>query len=124
MMREDVDLENVLQRALARAGIVTGYRHVCRRKACGHAETAADVAERRCPVHGMRLWPKALVRPIRFHDLRHTTAALLLMSGANPAAVQRIPRHSDPRITTAVYGHLLPDYLRAEIDRLRFGFST
>jgi hypothetical protein len=42
------------------------------------------------------------------------------MSGANPAAVQRILRHSDPRITTEVYGHLAPEYLRAEIDRLRF----
>jgi integrase len=69
----------------------------------------------------MKLWPKPKVRPIRFHDLRHTTASLLLMSGASPAAVQRILRHSDPRVTTEVYGHLLPGYLRAEIDRLSFG---
>jgi hypothetical protein len=27
----------------------------------------------------------------------------------------------DPRITTETYGHLPPDYLRSEIDRLRFG---
>ena len=40
-----------------------------------------------------------------------------------PAAVQRILRHSDPRITTEVYGHLVPDYLRAEIDRLSFGIA-
>lgn len=73
----------------------------------------------------MKLWPKAKVRPIRFHDLRHTTASLLLMAGANPAAVQRILRHSDPRITTEVYGHLVPDYLRrAEIDRLSFGLRA
>ena len=31
--------------------------------------------------------------------------------------------HSDPRITTEVYGHLLPGYLRTEIDRLAFGFT-
>lgn len=30
---------------------------------------------------------------------------------------------SDPRITTEVYGHLVPDYLRAEIDRLHFGIT-
>jgi hypothetical protein len=30
------------------------------------------------------------------------------MSGANPAAVQRIMRHTDPRITTETYGHLTP----------------
>jgi hypothetical protein len=68
----------------------------------------------------MKLWPKAKLRAIRFHDLRHTTASLLMMSGANPAAVQRILRHADPRITTEVYGHLAPNYLRAEVDRLRF----
>ena len=45
------------------------------------------------------------------------------MAGANPAAVQRILRHSDPRITTEVYGHLLPGYLRDEINRLSFGIS-
>jgi Phage integrase family len=60
---------------------------------------------------------------LRFHDLRHTTASLLMMGGANPAAVQRILRHSDPKITTEVYGHLAPGYLRDEIERLRFGVS-
>lgn len=75
---------------------------------------------RRGVVGRMKLWAKADVRPIRFHDIRPTTASLLLMSGANPAAVQRILRHSDPRLTTEVYGHLLPGYLRSEIDRLTF----
>ncbi len=72
----------------------------------------------------MVLWPKPVVRPIRFHDLRHTTASLLMMAGANPAAVQRILRHSDPRITTEVYGHLAPGYLRAEVNRLAFGLPA
>ncbi|MGC9985920.1 MAG: hypothetical protein ABSF35_20135 [Polyangia bacterium] len=66
----------------------------------------------------MKLWPKAKVRPIRFHDLRHTTASLLMMAGANPASVHL--RHSNVKTTTTVYGHLLPDYLRSEIDRLTF----
>jgi Phage integrase family len=60
-------------------------------------------------------------RPTRFHDLRHTTASSLLMSGANPAAVQRILRHSPPRITTEVYGHLPARLPPDEIDRLSFG---
>ena len=75
----------------------------------------------RCPRDGMKLWPKPKVRPIRFHDLRHTTASLLLMSGVNTIAVQKILRHTDPRTTTEVYGHLVPEYLRKEIDRLSFG---
>jgi integrase len=121
MLSRHTPLEEVLRRALKHAGIVEGWEHVCRKKACGHSERAPDDQVRRCPTHRMKLWPKAKVRRIRFHDLRHTTASLLMMAGANPGAVQRILRHSDPRITTEVYGHLVPDYLRSEIDRLRFG---
>jgi len=135
MMNEQVALESVLRRALGRAGIVEGYRHVCRARVnaagkrdrtaprCTHVEAAPDKALRRCPAHGDALWPVPVVRPIRFHDLRHTTASLLMQAGANPAAVQRILRHSNPRITTEVYGHLAPGYLRAEVDRLGFGLA-
>jgi len=118
MLSRHTPLEDVLRRALAHAGIVEGWEHVCRKRGCGHSELVSDDKLRHCPRHGMKLWPKAKVRRIRFHDLRHTTASLLMMAGANPGAVQRILRHSDPRITTETYGHLVPDYLRSEIDRL------
>ena len=121
MLSRHTPLEEVLRRALKHAAIVEGWQHVCRKQGCTHAELAPDDQVRRCPRHGMKLWPKAKVRRIRFHDLRHTTASLLMMAGVNPGAVQRILRHSDPRITTETYGHLQPDYLRSEIDRLRFG---
>jgi integrase len=121
MMRRDVNLEMTLRRALGRAGVVEGYKHVCRRQGCGHVEAAKDLAQRRCPKDNHKLRVKPVVRPIRFHDLRHSTASLLMMNGANPAAVQRILRHSDPKLTTEVYGHLAPEYLLAEVDRLSFG---
>jgi integrase len=57
----------------------------------------------------MKLWPSGQVRPIRFHHLRHTTASLLLMRGADVPAVPKILRHSDPRLTTETYSHLVPD---------------
>ena len=69
----------------------------------------------------MKLWPSGQVRPIRFHHLRHTTASLLLMRGADVPGGADILRHSDPRLTTETYGHLVPDYLRDQIDRLTFG---
>ncbi len=116
-----MNLEHTLRSALGRAGVVEGYRHVCRRKGCGHVESAADQEQRRCPKDGRKLWVKPVVRPIRFHDLRHTTGSLLIMSGADLAAVQRILRHSDPKLTTEAYAHLAPEYLRAEVDRLSFG---
>jgi hypothetical protein len=118
MLSRHTPLEDVLRRALAHAGIVEGWEHVCRKRGCGHSELVSDDKLRHCPRHGMKLWPKARVQRIRFHDLRHTTASLLMMAGVNPGAVQRILRHSDPRITTETYGHLVPDYLRSEIDRL------
>src|SRR3954465_2358758 len=62
--------------------------------------------------------PRAIPRHLRFHDLRHTTASLLLNAGVDPFAVQRILRHTDPRITTEVYGHLVPGYLRDAINKL------
>jgi len=121
MMRRDVILKQTPRRALGRGGVVRAYRHVCRRKGCGHVEVAADQEQRRCPTDGRKLWVKAVVRPIRFQDLRHTTASLLIMSGANLPAVQRILRHSDPKVTTEIYAHLAPEYLRAEVDGLSFG---
>jgi integrase len=113
-------LEAVLRRALRRAGIVQGYRHKCRKQGCGHVEPAADAGLRRCPTDGHKLWVTSLVRPIRFHDLRHTTGSLLTMRGASLHSVQRILRHSDPRTTAGTYLHLEPGYLRREIDLLRF----
>ena len=100
LLSRRVQLEQVLRRALRRANILTGYRHTCCRKDCGHVEHAPDGSIRRCPKCAMKLWPVGQVRPIRFHHIRHTTASLLMMAGANPAAVQRIMRHTDPRITT------------------------
>lgn len=119
-LREDTPLEEVLRRAMGRAGVVEGYVHVCRKVGCGHEEEQPDNRLRHCPVHGYILWPKAQVRALRFHDLRHTTASLLTMAGCNPAAVQKILRHADPRITMSVYAHLAPGYLQNEVNRLSF----
>jgi len=118
MRSREFAVEAILRRAMARAGIVTGYTHVCRARGCAHR--ANDNGLRRCPIHQAKLWPKAKVRQLRFHDLRDTRASLVMQAGANPAAVQRIFRHQDVRITTDVYGHLAPEYLRAEVDRLTF----
>jgi len=118
--RADSRLSRKLRIALGRAGIVEHYTHICRRPGCHHRENATDNRIRRCPKDNSKMWPTAVVRKIRFHDLRHTTASLLMMAGANPASVQRIMRHSNPKMTTEVYGHLAPGYLKSEINRLQF----
>ncbi len=101
MRSDETDLQQILRRALGRAGIVLGYDFVCRRRGCGLREQHKGLSERRCPKCSMRLWPKALPRPLRFHDLRGTTATLLARAGAPLVVAQRILRHSDPRLTAA-----------------------
>ena len=62
-----------------------------------------------------------VVRKLRFHDLRHTTATLLLKAKVPLAIVQRILRHTDPKVTSEVYGHLDLDDLREGLKALDFG---
>ena len=72
------------------------------------------------PVPGVRHGPvpRALPRPLRFHDRRHTTATLLLRAGVDPHRVQRIMRHRDLRTTLGTYGHLDVEDLRAAVATL------
>ncbi len=124
MLTEEDQLGDRLRRALGRGGIVTGYLHSCRR--CKRAgmpsqERHGDCQRRRCPRCGMTLWAKALPRPFRLHDTRHTTATLLLAAGVDLYAVARILRHTDPKVTFDTYAHLVPGYLHAQIDRLKLG---
>ena len=44
----------------------------------------------------------------RFHDLRHTYAALLIAQGAHPRAIMERMGHSTITVTLDTYGHLLP----------------
>lgn len=58
------------------------------------------------------VWLPAVARagldPLRFHDLRHTCAALLIANGAHAKEVQVRLGHSSISTTMNVYGHLLP----------------
>jgi integrase len=118
MHRRDLALDRILRRALGRAGIVTGYQHRCRRKGCGYRKEEPTNQAGRCPQCSMRLWAKAIPRHVRFHDLRHTTATLLLKAGVPLATVQRVLRHSDPRLTAMTYGHLDVSDMRAGLNDL------
>ncbi len=52
---------------------------------------------------------KAGVQKIRFHDLRHTAASVMLNHGIPVIVVSRILGHSRPSITLDIYGHLIHD---------------
>ncbi|WP_397330576.1 tyrosine-type recombinase/integrase [Paenibacillus polymyxa] len=55
-----------------------------------------------------RLIRNADVPPIRFHDLRHNVASLMLAQNINPKIVKEILGHSDMRVTLYKYSHVLP----------------
>jgi integrase len=120
MHRRDVAADEIVRRAMGRAGVVTGFQHRCRRHGCGFNEERRTADPSRCPRCGFALWAKPLPRHVRFHDLRHTTATLLLKEGVPLAVVQRIMRHSDPELTAETYGHLDLDDMRRGLDRLTF----
>src|SRR5262249_10805364 len=48
-------------------------------------------------------------RDLRFHDLRHTCATLLLLNGVDVKTVAARLGHSSPTITLQTYAHLLPE---------------
>ena len=45
---------------------------------------------------------------IRFHDLRHTAASIMLNNGIPVLVASRRLGHAKPSMTMDVYGHLIP----------------
>ena len=68
--------------------------------------------------HHYKNLDRAGLRRIRFHDLRHTFASLLLTNGESLAYVKDQLGHTSIKMTVDVYGHLQPGANRAAMDRL------
>ena len=54
-----------------------------------------------------RILSRAGLRNVRFHDLRHTFASLMLMRGAKPKVISEALGHSSVAFTMDVYSHIL-----------------
>ncbi|HEY6713520.1 MAG TPA: tyrosine-type recombinase/integrase, partial [Rubrobacter sp.] len=54
------------------------------------------------------LLKKAGLPDIRFHDLRHTCATVLLSEGVNAKFVQELLGHADIKLTLGPCSHFLP----------------
>ena len=76
--------------------------------------------------HFKRLLKSAELPNIRFHDLRHSAATMLLGMGVHPKVVQELLGHSNISMTLDTYSHVLPSYhlnipgqpsRRSQIDR-------
>jgi integrase len=54
------------------------------------------------------LLEKAGLPNVRFHDLRHSAASIMLNHGVPALVVSKILGHSKPSTTLDIYGHLIP----------------
>jgi integrase len=64
---------------------------------------------------------KLIPAKLRFHDLRHTVASVLLSQGQSVRAVSQRLGHSNPTLTLRVYAHCMPSddpQLAAALDRM------
>jgi integrase len=56
-----------------------------------------------------RITKEAKVTAIRFHDMRHTHASILISSGVDVVKIAARLGHVNPKITLEFYAHLLPN---------------
>jgi integrase len=61
-----------------------------------------------------KLLREAGLSEIRFHDLRHTAASLMLNHNIAPIVVSKQLGHARASITLDIYGHLIPS-MQAEV---------
>jgi integrase len=61
-----------------------------------------------------RLVASAGLPKVRLHDLRHTSASLMLAGGVHPKIVSERLGHSSISITLDLYSHVIPG-LQAEV---------
>ena len=60
---------------------------------------------------------------MRFHDLRHTFATVLLLGGIHPKVVQEMLGHANISQTMDTYSHVLPDMQEVAVAAMDEVFS-
>jgi integrase len=76
------------------------------------------VDQRRLLTHFHAIVQTAGLPDIRFHDLRHSAATLLLAQGVHPRIVMEILGHSSISLTMNTYSHVIPAMQRAAADQM------
>ena len=65
-----------------------------------------------------RVLVRADLQHIRFHDLRHTAATLMLQQGVHPKMASEMLGHSNVAITLDLYSHITPTMQRQAADAI------
>jgi integrase len=64
------------------------------------------------------LLKRAELPEIRFHDLRHSAATILLSMGTHPKVVQELLGHNQISMTMDIYSHVLPTMQKDAVNKL------
>ena len=112
--------------ALPRVAIDALVEHRERMRAKGFDQTWVFCDSRGGPIRKSNLRRKSFdplrekagLPKVRFHDLRHTAATLLLVQDVHPKVVQERLGHSRIAITLDTYSHVLPTMQRDAADKL------
>jgi integrase len=85
--------------------------------------TGGHIAGSNLRVAHMRLLKRLELPYIRFHDLRHTAATLLLLQGVPVKVVSEMLGHASVAITMNLYMHVLPTMQRAAAEVMEALFA-
>ncbi len=122
--RRTVTLSNSLVRALRRARAAQAQRRLSMGEGYGDqdlvfaTQTGRPLSPRNVLREFGKLVDRAGIPKIRFHDLRHTYATILLNEGVPISVVSERLGHSTPTTTLNVYAHVLPNVQQALADKL------
>ncbi|GGE48032.1 site-specific integrase [Pullulanibacillus camelliae] len=108
---------------------LTEYRSLQRKYIMKHRKTFNDQGFVIADLNGSFIWPrnldrhwydllqKSALKKIRFHEMRHTHATLLLKQGVHPKVVQERLGHSSINITLDTYSHVIPNIQKAAAEQ-------
>lgn len=134
-VRRSVGLQGVIQQPKSRGSVravamtptlVSALRRHRLASPFSEQDDPVFASERGTPLDGGNMVKRALVPAlrraglpqIRFHDLRHTFASLLIAQGEHPKLISEQLGHASIQITLDRYGHLMPQSYDQAGDRL------
>lgn len=108
------------RQAAERAGLGEGWQD---HNLVFPSEVGTPIVPRNLLRHFKAALARAGLPDIRFHDLRHTAATLLLQQGSHPKTTQTILGHSNIAVTMEIYSHVSLNEKRAAVESLEVIFK-
>lgn len=86
--------------------------------------TGKPISQRNLSRHFYGALDRSGLPRIRFHDLRHTAATLLLKENVHPKVVQEMLGHSNIMVTLDTYSHVIPGMQQETADKMDSIFKS